>query len=99
MRSDPNYIEKQYEIDEKIQYNVLDTADYVIPPNELNGVFIMTNFIRTDQFQDSCEKKTGKYKITCRTDDDCKQLNEWNGWLLFFKSIIIILAAFFTFIN
>ena len=28
---------------------VLDNADYIVPPQESNAVFVMTNFIRTDQ--------------------------------------------------
>ena len=43
----------------------------------------MTNFIRTEQFQNKCEEEPEKHKAKCRTDDDCKKLgtlvNGWNG--------------------
>ena len=37
-------------------YKILDTADYIIPPNEFNSIFIMTNFIQTVQTQGACEE-------------------------------------------
>ena len=35
---------------------MLDTADYVVPPNEFNSIFIMTNFIKTEQMRSECEE-------------------------------------------
>ena len=32
------------------------SLDYIIPPNEYNSIFIMTNFIRTQQSQDVCDE-------------------------------------------
>lgn len=31
-------------------------ADYVIPPNQYNSVFVMTNFVRTDQTPSICDE-------------------------------------------
>ena len=36
MKKDKRYIEKKYQLDPAIEYKILDTADYVIPPNEYN---------------------------------------------------------------
>lgn len=36
-------------------YRIFDTPDYVIPPNEYNSVFIMTNYIDTIQKQGFCD--------------------------------------------
>lgn len=55
-RNDSNYYEKLFSFDPNVSYHMLDTADYVIPPNEYNSVFIMTNFIKTEQKQDVCEE-------------------------------------------
>lgn len=61
----------------------MDTADYVIPPNEFNSIFIMTNFIRTDQIQSECDEEITKRNAVCKTDDDCIKLGpfmgSWNG--------------------
>jgi hypothetical protein len=46
-KSDPFYYEKLFTLNPKVNYKILDTADYIIPPNEYNSVFIMTNFIET----------------------------------------------------
>lgn len=35
IKSDKRYLEKQYELDPKVEYKILDTADYVIPPSEV----------------------------------------------------------------
>ena len=43
---------------DNIQYMQLDTCDYVIPPNEFNSIFIMTNFIKTKQSRNTCEEVT-----------------------------------------
>ena len=57
MKSDLNYIEELLAINPYYEYKILDTADYVIPPNDYNSVFIMTNFIRTKQNRHKCENK------------------------------------------
>jgi hypothetical protein len=38
------------------KYNIYDTSDYVIPPNEYNSIFVMTNFIETQQSRGICEE-------------------------------------------
>lgn len=55
-RSDPNYYKQLFTIKPDVEYKILDTADYVIPPNEYNSIFVMTNFIRTDQVQGLCDE-------------------------------------------
>ncbi len=37
-------------------FNIYDSTDYVIPPNEYNSVFIMTSKIQTEQTQGTCEE-------------------------------------------
>jgi hypothetical protein len=37
------------------KFRIFDTADYVIPPNEYNAIFIMTNFIETIQTIGNCD--------------------------------------------
>ena len=39
----------------KNNFQVFDTPDYVIPPNEYNAIFIMTNYIETVQSQGYCD--------------------------------------------
>ncbi|CAF4368674.1 unnamed protein product, partial [Rotaria sp. Silwood2] len=36
------------------QTMTIDGADYIIPPSENNAIFIMTNFIQTDQKRSTC---------------------------------------------
>jgi hypothetical protein len=55
-KDDLKYFESLFELNTKVSYHMMDTADYVIPPNEYNSVFIMTNFIKTDQIRDSCDE-------------------------------------------
>lgn len=50
------YYERLFALHPNISYHMLDTADYVIPPNEYNSVFIMSNFLKTDQIRGSCEE-------------------------------------------
>ncbi len=38
------------------QARVFDTSDYIVPPNEYNSVFIMSNFIETIQTQGHCDE-------------------------------------------
>ena len=87
MKKDKSYIEKNYQLDPNIDYKILDTADYVIPANEYNSIFIMTNFIKTDQIQEKCDEEPEKYKAKCETDEDWKKLGSfmagWNGKYIF----------------
>ncbi len=38
------------------KYKILDSTDYSIPSNEHNTIFIMTNFIRTEQTRGTCDE-------------------------------------------
>ncbi|XP_014450263.1 P2X purinoceptor 4 isoform X2 [Alligator mississippiensis] len=50
---------------------VWDVADYVIPPQEENTVFIMTNMIMTlNQTQGSCPELPDN-KTVCKSEEDC----------------------------
>ena len=62
MKSDLNYIEKLFAINSTYEYKILDTADYVIPPFDYNSVFIMTNYLRTNQNRHKCENKNETFK-------------------------------------
>ncbi|CAF0949069.1 unnamed protein product [Brachionus calyciflorus] len=82
-KNDPFYYEKLFEIDEKKDFRLLDTADYIIPPNEYNSIFIMSNFIETTQTQGVCDEEVSKPKAKCYNESDCLSLginlNSWNG--------------------
>lgn len=54
--SDPNYFHDLFSLKPNINYKILDTADYIIPPNEYNSMFIMTNFIKTQQSPGFCDE-------------------------------------------
>ncbi|CAF0928545.1 unnamed protein product [Brachionus calyciflorus] len=77
------YFENLFSLKSNVEYHMLDTADYVIPPNEYNSVFIMSNFLKTKQTQDRCPEESTKYKAICQNDSDCENLgsaaNSWNG--------------------
>lgn len=54
-----------------ISFRIWDVADYVIPPQEHEAFFVMTNVIFTpNQTQGRCPEDP-QY-ITCRDDSDCK---------------------------
>lgn len=55
-KNDPFYYQKMFEFDSNKTYRLLDTADYVVPPNEYNSIFIMSNFIETIQTQGRCDE-------------------------------------------
>ena len=55
-KSDPLYYEKLFSLNPNVSYKILDTADYIIPPNEYNSIFVMTNFIKTIQTQGYCDE-------------------------------------------
>ncbi|CAF0877187.1 unnamed protein product [Rotaria sordida] len=50
---------------------IIDGADYIIPPSENNAIFIMTNFIRTDQIRTKCAEATKIKGAVCKSDSDC----------------------------
>ncbi len=45
-----------YIVNDQMPIHVFDTPDYVVPPNEYNSIFIMTNFIKTIQSQGLCQE-------------------------------------------
>ena len=47
-------------------------ADYIIPASENNAIFIMTNFIETDQNRSQCSESTALPEAACRIDLDCQ---------------------------
>lgn len=55
----------------------LDNADFVIPPQENNALFIMTNFIRTDQQRKRCEEGLDIKESLCTNDTYCKSLGPY----------------------
>ena len=76
---------------------IFDTPEYVIPPNENEGVFIMTNFIKTSQTISNCDEWLGTPGAECNSDDDCMKMkdnfnNLWHGnytlILVIFKFVI-----------
>ncbi|UJR25903.1 hypothetical protein I4U23_007251 [Adineta vaga] len=54
---------------------VIDGADYIVPPQENNALFLMTNFIRTDQEHKRCAESAfeNDKKTACTTDTDCRK--------------------------
>ncbi|CAF4183387.1 unnamed protein product, partial [Rotaria sordida] len=50
---------------------IIDGADYIIPPSENNAIFIMTNFIQTDQTRSTCVENIKLKEARCKHDDDC----------------------------
>jgi hypothetical protein len=73
------YVDSQLESD---IFQIFDTPEYVIPPNENEGVFIMTNFIKTSQTISNCDEWLGTPGAECYTDEDCikKKDNYNNLW-------------------
>lgn len=51
---------------------VTDVADYIVPPSENNAIFIMTNFIRTDQSRSICPESYTLKEAFCQQDSDCQ---------------------------
>lgn len=80
---DPQYLKKVLELNPNKTYKILDTADYIVPPNEYNSIFIMSNYIQTVQTQGVCDEEISKLKAECTKDEDCQNLgtfmNAWNG--------------------
>lgn len=50
------FYENLFMLHPHMDYYMLDTADYIIPPNEFNSIFIMTNFLKTDQVRGNCDE-------------------------------------------
>ncbi|RNA03742.1 P2X purinoceptor 4, partial [Brachionus plicatilis] len=48
---DPEFLHRS-----QFNYRIFDTADYIVPPNEYNSVFLMTNFVETIQTQSLCSE-------------------------------------------
>ena len=67
-KSDPEYYHKLFQFNPKFKYRMIDSGDYVIPPNEYNSLFIMTKFIKTEQVLDYCKRVRGK-KFKLRIDN------------------------------
>lgn len=65
------------------QIRIFDTADYIIPPAEYNSIFVMTNFVETQQTHGLCDENYLKNDCLCKTDNDCvnrvEPTNSWNG--------------------
>ena len=51
---------------------ILDNADFIVPPQENNALFIMTNFIRTDQQRKLCEEGLDIKEAACTDDAHCQ---------------------------
>ncbi|CAF0945118.1 unnamed protein product [Adineta steineri] len=69
---------------------VIDGADYIVPPQENNALFLMTNFIRTDQEHKRCEESPFDSKTACPDNAHCekhknyqKANGKWTGRCLF----------------
>ncbi|CAF3587678.1 unnamed protein product [Rotaria socialis] len=54
---------------------VIDGADYIVPPQENNALFLMTNFIRTDQEHRRCAESPDEKESACVNHSQC-QLNK-----------------------
>ncbi|CAF1370019.1 unnamed protein product [Adineta steineri] len=69
---------------------VIDGADYTVPPQENNALFLMTNFIRTNQQDKRCEESPSLKIAACKNDTHCelnknseKANGKWTGRCLF----------------
>jgi len=51
---------------------ILDNADFIIPPQENNALFIMTNFIQTDQQRALCEEGKDVKDAICTNHSQCQ---------------------------
>lgn len=51
---------------------VSNPIDYIVPPSENNAIFIMTNFIRTDQSRSFCPESISLKEAACDKDLDCQ---------------------------
>ena len=55
----------------------LDNADFVIPPQENNALFIMTNYIRTNQQRERCGEGYDIKEAACTNDTRCLVLGPY----------------------
>jgi cation transporter protein len=62
---------------DKNQTISLDNADFVIPPQENNALFIMTNYIRTDQQRKRCGEGYDIPEASCTNDKQCEALGPY----------------------
>ncbi|CAF0893724.1 unnamed protein product [Rotaria sordida] len=69
---------------------IMDVADYVIPPSENDAIFIMSNFIQTNQKQSICPESIRLKQAICINDDMCSNQpfipamnGRWTGRCLF----------------
>lgn len=53
------------------QSKTIDSADFIVPPQENNAVFIMTNFIRTDQKRTRCADGIDVKDASCSNQSQC----------------------------
>ncbi|CAF0888182.1 unnamed protein product [Rotaria sp. Silwood1] len=50
---------------------IIDGADYIIPPSENNAIFIMSNFVQTDQTRTKCAENIKVKEAICHNDSQC----------------------------
>jgi hypothetical protein len=74
---------------------ILFFEDYIIPPSENNAIFIMTNFILTDQTRSACTESASVSEAQCRKDSDCQNKpfmsyanGRWTGRCIFPSEVI-----------
>ncbi|CAF3917013.1 unnamed protein product [Rotaria sp. Silwood2] len=60
-----------YVLTSENQTMIIDGADYIIPPSETNAIFIMTNFVQTDQTRSKCAESKQVKSSICTNDSDC----------------------------
>ena len=53
------------------QSKTIDSADFIVPPQENNAVFIMTNFLRTDQQRTRCADGIDVKDAFCSNQSQC----------------------------
>ncbi|CAF2379152.1 unnamed protein product [Rotaria sp. Silwood2] len=64
--------------------------NYIVPPSENNAIFIMTNFIQTDQVRSKCAESVTVSQAICTEDINCQNKpymanvnGRWTGRCLF----------------
>lgn len=55
----------------------LDNADYIVPSQENNALFIMTNFISTDQKRTVCGEGAAVEDANCTVDAQCRMKRKY----------------------
>ncbi|CAF0746906.1 unnamed protein product [Rotaria sordida] len=75
---------------------IIDGTDYIVPPSENNAIFIMTNFIRTDQTRSQCVESMSVSQAICTKDMDCQSKRympningRWTGRCIFSSEVNI----------